>query len=95
MLRAVERKTMRTTKGVSLRDQIGCKVITEDLEIQDIVRFTRARRQFRKHLVDKMTEDHWAKWTKDEKLNSRRPPGPRPKKWCESWTTASREAEQH
>ncbi|GJQ72768.1 hypothetical protein Trydic_g1419 [Trypoxylus dichotomus] len=41
--RVVEMKTLRTIKGLSLGDQIRSKVIRENLEIQDMVRFTRAR----------------------------------------------------
>ncbi|GJQ75004.1 hypothetical protein Trydic_g9625 [Trypoxylus dichotomus] len=73
MMRAVEMKTLRTTKRVSLRDQMRSKLIREDLEIQDIV-FTSARRRFYRDHVDRMTEGRWAKSAKDEKPN-RRPSG--------------------
>ncbi|GJQ69010.1 hypothetical protein Trydic_g6183 [Trypoxylus dichotomus] len=41
MMRAAEMKTLRTIKRVSLRDRIRSKVIREDLEIQDSIRFAR------------------------------------------------------
>ncbi|GJQ71581.1 hypothetical protein Trydic_g11284 [Trypoxylus dichotomus] len=70
-------KTLRTIKGVNLRDQIRSKLIREDLEIQDIVEFTRVRRRFWRDHVDRMTEGRSAKFVHfailDEKRNSRRP----------------------
>ncbi|GJQ77883.1 hypothetical protein Trydic_g16135 [Trypoxylus dichotomus] len=42
-----------------------------------------------------MTEGLWAKWAKDKKSNSSRPPGRPPKRWWENWTSALQEAEQH
>ncbi|GJQ72702.1 hypothetical protein Trydic_g1359 [Trypoxylus dichotomus] len=54
------------------------KVIRENLEIQGIVPFTRARRRFWRDHVDKMTEGRWEKWAKDEKPNSRCSPGQPP-----------------
>ncbi|GJQ77581.1 hypothetical protein Trydic_g20966 [Trypoxylus dichotomus] len=65
MMRAAEMKTLRAIKGVSLRNQIRSKVIREDLEVQDIVKFTMARRFWRDH-VKRMTEGRLAKWAKDE-----------------------------
>lgn len=44
LMTAAEMETLRTIKGVSLRDQIRREVIKEDRKIQDIVRFTRSRR---------------------------------------------------
>lgn len=35
-------KTLRTVKGVSLKDQIWSDIIREDLKTQDIVRFSRS-----------------------------------------------------
>lgn len=93
MMRVAEMKTLRTIKGVSLRDQIRSDAIREDLNIQDVVRFTRSRRRYWRDHVDRMTEDRWAKWAKDGRPNSRRPPGRPPKRWHESWTSVSQEAE--
>lgn len=42
MTRAAEMKTLRTVKGVSLKDQIWSDIIREDLKTQDIVRFSRS-----------------------------------------------------
>lgn len=92
IMRAAEMKTLRTIKGVSLRDQIRSTAIREDLKIQDVVRFTRARRRYWRDHVDRMTDDQWAKWAKNEKPNSKRPPGRPPKRWRESWTSTSQEA---
>ncbi|GJQ76531.1 hypothetical protein Trydic_g2234 [Trypoxylus dichotomus] len=72
MTRAAEMKTLRAIKGVTLRERIRSKVIREDFEIQDIVRFTRDN-------VDKMTKGRWANWVKDKKSNSGRPSGRPPK----------------
>ncbi|GJQ77295.1 hypothetical protein Trydic_g20717 [Trypoxylus dichotomus] len=94
MMRTAEMKTLRTIKGVSLRDQTRSKMI-EDLEIRDIVRFTRTRRRFWRDHVDRMTDGRWTNWVKDGKTNSRRLPGQPPSRWCESWTSTSQEAEQH
>ncbi|GJQ68868.1 hypothetical protein Trydic_g21737, partial [Trypoxylus dichotomus] len=60
MIRAAEMKARMTIKGVSLRGQIGRKVLRGDLEIQDIVRFTRLRRKFWRDHVDKKTEGNLA-----------------------------------
>ncbi|GJQ74180.1 hypothetical protein Trydic_g19093 [Trypoxylus dichotomus] len=57
MMRTAELKTLRTIKAVSLRDHVRSKVIREDLEIQDVVRFTRARLRFWRDHVNRMTED--------------------------------------
>ncbi|GJQ78692.1 hypothetical protein Trydic_g2731 [Trypoxylus dichotomus] len=60
MIRTEGMKTLQVIKGVGLK---------EDLEIQDVIRSTRARRRFWMDHVDRMTEDRCAKWA-----NSRRPP---------------------
>ncbi|GJQ68875.1 hypothetical protein Trydic_g21740 [Trypoxylus dichotomus] len=60
MIRPAEMKALRTIKGVNLRRQIGSKVLRGDLEIQDIVRFTRLRRKFWRDHVDRMTEENLA-----------------------------------
>ncbi|GJQ69901.1 hypothetical protein Trydic_g22444 [Trypoxylus dichotomus] len=69
MMRPLEMKTFRATKGVSLRNQIRSKV-REDLEIRHIVRFARARLWFWKN-HDRMIEGQWAKWAKNKIPNSR------------------------
>ncbi|XP_045466794.1 uncharacterized protein LOC123675480 [Harmonia axyridis] len=56
-MRAAEMIILRTIKGVSLRDQIRSEAISEDLKIQDIIRFTRARRRYRRDHSDRMMED--------------------------------------
>ncbi|GJQ73799.1 hypothetical protein Trydic_g18739 [Trypoxylus dichotomus] len=73
MMRAVDMKTLRTIKGVNLRDQARSKMIREDLEIRDIVWFTRTKRRLRGDRVDRMIEGRWTKWAKDEKPNFRKP----------------------
>ncbi|GJQ65872.1 hypothetical protein Trydic_g3974 [Trypoxylus dichotomus] len=82
-------KAVRTIKGVNLRDQIEGKVIRGDLEDQEIVRCTKARRRFWMNLVDRMADDGWAKWPKDEKSNSRKSPSRFPRRWCRSCICAS------
>ncbi|GJQ68341.1 hypothetical protein Trydic_g16935 [Trypoxylus dichotomus] len=74
--------------------RIGGKVIREDLEIQDKLPFSRAKRRFWKDPVDRMTEGRWVKWARNKIPNSRRPPGRPLKRWYESWTSTSQEIEE-
>ncbi|GJQ84871.1 hypothetical protein Trydic_g491 [Trypoxylus dichotomus] len=43
MLKTMDMKTLRVIKKVSLKDQIRSKMIKEDLEIQEIVRFLESK----------------------------------------------------
>lgn len=91
IIRTTEMKILRTIKGVTLREQIRSEAIRNKLEIQDIMRWTRARRrQWRDH-VDRMGPERIARWAKIHGPSTTRLPGRPPKHWHESWTSGSQE----
>ncbi|XP_045477896.1 uncharacterized protein LOC123683044 [Harmonia axyridis] len=92
LLRSTEMRILRTIEGVTLRDQIRSSVIRDELKVQDVVRFVRSRRRNWRDHVDRMGTDRLAKWAKNERPNTRRPPGRPPKRWHVSWTSTSQEA---
>lgn len=50
-------KALPSIRGATLRDQIRSSEIQENLNIQDIVRFARARRRHCREHVDRMGGD--------------------------------------
>ncbi|XP_044746226.1 uncharacterized protein LOC123322928 [Coccinella septempunctata] len=80
IMRTTEMKILRTIKGVTLRDRIRSDIRAE-LGVQDVVRWVRTRKRFSRDLVERMPEDRWAKWAKNQKPNKRRPVGKPPKRW--------------
>ncbi|XP_072764658.1 uncharacterized protein [Anoplolepis gracilipes] len=91
MMRTTEMRILRTIKGVSLRDRIRSSDIRREFELQDVVRWTRARRRFWRDHVDRMRPEQLPNWAKIQKLNTRRAVGRPPKRWYESWTSGSQE----
>jgi len=74
-------------KGVSLKEQIRNKTIRNELDIQNIVRWMRARRQWRDH-IDRMGPEISKG---DKNMQTTRPSDKPPKRWHESWTSGSQE----
>lgn len=58
-------------------------------DIQDVERLARTgRRKWRDH-VARISNERLPKIVKDKNPNTCRPPGRLPKRWVESWTSAS------
>lgn len=93
LLRTTEMKTLRAIKGVTLRDQLRSSDIRQELQTEDVVRWIRVRRRHWRDHVDRMNTSRIAKWAKDNQPETRRPPGRPPKRWKESWTSASQEGQ--
>lgn len=91
LMRTTEMKTLRAISGVTLRDRKRSKEIRESLNVQDVVRWTRARRRGWDEHVDRMGPERLAKWAKVAKPNAIRPMGRPPKRWNESWSSRSQE----
>lgn len=91
ILRMAEMKTLRAIRGINLKDRMESEQIRQDCEIQDIVRWTRARWRCWKDHVDRMAPKRLAKWVKTHNPQGHRPPGRPPKRWYESCTSGSQE----
>lgn len=94
MARTTEMRILRCIKGVTLRDRVRSADIREELEVQDVVRWIRARRRFWRDHVERMPAERLAKWAETQKPNTRRPLGRPPKRWRESWSSISQETQQ-
>lgn len=92
ILRTTEMRTLRAIRGVTLRDRMRNEQIRQDCDIQNIVRWSRARRRHWRDHMDRMTPLRLAKLVKTHNPQNPRPPGRPPKRWYESWTSGSQEA---
>ena len=91
MLRTNEMKVLRTITGNTLRDQRRSQDIRNECEIDDVVRWTRARRRYWNEHVTRMGAERLAKIARNGKPATKRPPGRPPKRWKDSWSSASQE----
>lgn len=73
IIRTTEMKVLRTIRGVTLQDRMH--TIREELVVQDIVRWVRARRRCWEEHVARMNPNRLAKWARTQKPNTSRPPG--------------------
>ncbi|XP_055389323.1 uncharacterized protein LOC129618543 [Condylostylus longicornis] len=90
--RAAEMKTLRQVAGRTLQDRVPSAEIRNTLDVQDVVRWVRARRRAWNEHVSRMQSDRIAKIARDGKPSNTRPPGRPPKRWIECWTSTSQEA---
>ncbi|XP_044744146.1 uncharacterized protein LOC123306294 [Coccinella septempunctata] len=93
MARTTEMRILRSIKGITLRDHVRSSDIREELEVQDVVRWVRARRRFWRDHVERMPDERLAKWAETQKPSTRRPLGRPPKRWKESWNSLSQETQ--
>lgn len=91
IFRTTEMRTLRAIRRVSLQDRMRSNEIREELKVQDVVRWTRIRRRAWRDHVDRAEENQLIKWAKNTRPNKVRPLGRPPKRWHESWTSASQE----
>lgn len=61
MMKTIEMKILRTVKGVILKDRVRSDTIRQELNIQDVVRWTKTRRRFWRDYVDRMDPERIAK----------------------------------
>lgn len=64
ILRLTEIKTLRTIKGVTLRDQIGSDNNKAECNVEDVVRWVRTRSRNWRGNVDRVKNEKWANWAK-------------------------------
>ena len=91
LLRTTEMKTLRAIAGVSLRDRIRNEEIRRTCDIEDIVRWGRARRRFWRDHVDRMNNTRIPYIAANQIPHGHRPPGRPPKRWKDSWSSTSQE----
>ncbi|XP_045482792.1 uncharacterized protein LOC123686601 [Harmonia axyridis] len=90
-LRTTEMRVLRSITGYTLYDHKRSEEIREICGLQDVVRWARIRRRHWRDHVDRMPDNRLPKIAKTEKPNTSRLPGRPPKRWYESWTSASQE----
>lgn len=91
MMRTNEMRTLRAITGNTLRDHRRSEEIREECGILDVVRWSRARRRYWNEHVSRMGDERLAKIARNGKPAARRPPGRPPKRWKDSWSSASQE----
>ncbi|XP_045462511.1 uncharacterized protein LOC123672460 [Harmonia axyridis] len=90
-LRTTEMRVLRHIAGYSLLDHKRNEEIRDICGIQDVVRWARIRRRNWRDHVDRMPDNRLPKIAKTKRPNTARLPGRPPKRWYESWTSASQE----
>ena len=91
MLRTTEMKTLRAITGISLMDRVRNDTIRDTTDVQDIVRWTRSRRRYWRDHVRRMDDHRLPKIAMQHKPATSRPVGRPPKRWADSWTSASQD----
>ncbi|XP_044760904.1 uncharacterized protein LOC123318360 [Coccinella septempunctata] len=89
ILRTTEMKILRTISGYTLRDRKRNTAILEECQVQDIVKWGRARRRYWNNHNSRMNAERIAKIARDGIPNTRRPIGRPPKRWKDSWVSTS------
>ena len=91
MLRTTEMKTLRAIAGKTLRDRVRNTTIREVCDVQDVVRWGRQRLRFWHQHVERMNASRMPYVALHGVPNGQRPPGRPPKRWKDSWSSASQE----
>lgn len=91
MLRTTEMKTLRAIAGKTLRDRVRNTAIREICEVEDVVRWGRQRRRYWHQHVERMSSNRIPHIALHGTPNGQRRPGRPPKRWRESWSSASQE----
>ncbi|XP_055390221.1 uncharacterized protein LOC129619146 [Condylostylus longicornis] len=90
--RTAEMAILRNINGSTLRDRVRSSDIRKSLEIQDVVRWVRERRRAWNDHISRMDTSRIVKISKEGIPGTNRPPGRPPKRWMDSWTSTSQEA---
>lgn len=64
-------KALRSIRVGKLQPEVQKFELISTTDIQDVVKFAKSSRRHWRHHIDRMGNNRWAKWTKDQTFTSR------------------------